>query len=172
MVDSSDHGGARAAGTGERTRGLLDVGQVRRAVAQRGGHGDDRDVEAGAGAGFGRWVQRAASSTALRSGQRCPRRTTARQEPFDPGLVDVVSDDFVPDLGGADGERQADVSLPDYCDAHCPPALYRRTPKRLPTVIVETTRLASSRHELSCSKAEVRGIAWRPMPDHGRTAQA
>ena len=55
-------------------------------------------------------------------------------EPFHPGLVDVVRDNLVADLRGTHRQRQAHVSLPDYCDAHHRPLRYRRMAKRLPTV--------------------------------------
>ena len=67
--------------------------------------------------------------------------------------------DQLADLRATDRQRKTDVPLPDYCDTHRSPSLYRRTPNLLPTVTVETALFASSRHELSCSKTAVRGIA-------------
>jgi hypothetical protein len=109
-----DDRGAGAQVAGERARGRLDEGQVRVALAQWRRHGDHGDVEAGAGAGLGRRPVAAA----LERRDQLRRRDVlhvglARFEPFDPGLVDVVPDDVVPDLDRAHGERQADVPLPD-----------------------------------------------------------
>jgi hypothetical protein len=54
---------------GQGARGLLDVGQIGQAVAQRRGHGDDRYVEAGARARIRRRPDDPASSTLCNSAE-------------------------------------------------------------------------------------------------------
>ena len=134
-----NHRGARAQIPGERLRGALDVGQVRGAVAQRGGDRDDRDIEPGERS---RARRRHEPTGLQRRGQdlggdvldvRLPRR-----EELGALAVDVVADDMVTNLDGAHRQRQADVPLPDDRDlarrkgCHTFSALVRSRPLPLP----------------------------------------
>lgn len=104
-------------------RGLFDVAEIGCAVTERCGYCDDRDVEGCTCARFGRRKKSAGR-------QYCIQVLVgdvldvglAGEEPFYPNLVDVVRDDLVADLCGADRQRKAHVSLAhDYYAHHCTP---------------------------------------------------
>ena len=99
---------------GERGRGLLDVGEVRVALLERGGHVDDGDVEAGHVGGV---VRRQVATGGQGSGQARVGDVldvgVPVGQPLDPVDVEVEADDVVADLDGPQGEGQADVALAD-----------------------------------------------------------
>ncbi|MDQ0597200.1 hypothetical protein QF037_001545 [Streptomyces canus] len=114
-----DDGGPGAQIAAEGDRRLLDVPQVGSALVQRGRHGHHRDVEPAAVAGrfarsVGAVVQRRADPL---GGDVLDEGLTGGQA-LDPPGVDVVADHLVTDLGGADGQRQPDVSLSHHDDTH------------------------------------------------------
>ncbi|GAA2813215.1 hypothetical protein GCM10019017_68810 [Streptomyces showdoensis] len=86
---------------------------------QRGGHGDDGDVEAAAVAhGVARPVAAGLQGGAQPLGGDVLDVRLARGEALDPLGVHVVPDHLVTGLGGPDGERQADIALSNHDDAH------------------------------------------------------
>ena len=90
----------------------FDVAEVRGSLAERGGDGDDGDVEASEVGGVGTGPQRAIGE---QGGQAVVAdvldvgRTGG--ELADAGLVEVVADDLVALLGGPDRKRKPDVAL-------------------------------------------------------------
>ena len=125
-------GGAGPQVAGQHPGRVLDVAQVGRALAERRGHRDHRDVEPGQGPRVGRRVERSAVQDALQLGRRDVVHVgLADGEPLDPFLVDVEPDDRVAHLGGADREGQPHVSLAGDDDPHGRTPFHGCRPRRM-----------------------------------------
>jgi len=93
---------------------LLYIGEVGVALPQRGGHGDDGDVEAGEGLGLARGqIAAGRQSGGQGLGGDVLDIGLPRGQALDAGGLDVEADDVVTDLNGAHGEGQADIALPE-----------------------------------------------------------